>query len=242
MLEIRDKQQVKERVISLTKKVNSTKEEYNLLGVKARVHIVLDYSISMSSLYRDKYVQDLTERLAALAFSFDDNGSIPVRIFGENSRLLPEVTLETLSEYVEREAVREYSLQRSTLYAIPLNDIIDDEFSDQIHKCWLLDLFSKRQKEVDPVFVIFITDGNNFDPDNTRSVLKKASNLPFFVQFVGLGCRDTFRFLTTLDSKNASFTSFTNINLCKDSVLFNALIKDFSSFLKVRGLLSKATK
>ena len=51
-------------------------EKTNLLNTKARVAVALDFSGSMSRLYKDGSVQAVIERLLPIAVQFDDNGEM----------------------------------------------------------------------------------------------------------------------------------------------------------------------
>src|SRR4051812_26347902 len=61
-------------LIDLHKKAGISLAKKNLTGVRACVYLVLDYSGSMSSYYRDGTVQAFTDRILAAAAHFDDDG------------------------------------------------------------------------------------------------------------------------------------------------------------------------
>ncbi|MCI5149931.1 MAG: hypothetical protein D3916_11185 [Candidatus Electrothrix sp. MAN1_4] len=126
---IRKQDEVAARTIDLRKKVSLAKSNAGLQGKKAQVEFVLDISGSFSSSYRDNIIQDIVERLAPIALEFDDDGIMPVTLFGVNSHQAPEITQSNLCDYVNREVVKKYKLEGGTQYAKPLWDIVHRHFS-----------------------------------------------------------------------------------------------------------------
>lgn len=61
-------------------------EKKNLLGVTARVALVLDASGSMDGQYRRGDVQKVVNRLMPLAIHFDDDGSFECWAFAQKPR------------------------------------------------------------------------------------------------------------------------------------------------------------
>ena len=72
-------------IIDLTKKSLVTLEKKNLLGVQARVALVLDASGSMDWQYKNGDVQKVVNRLMPLANSFDDDGSFECWAFAQKT-------------------------------------------------------------------------------------------------------------------------------------------------------------
>ena len=77
----------KETFVSLTKK-NPT-----LTNLRSRVGVVLDYSGSMGSHYRNGDMQQLLEVLIPLALQFDDNGALDFWIFHDGFYRIGEVNM-----------------------------------------------------------------------------------------------------------------------------------------------------
>ena len=88
-----------------------------------------------------------------------------------------------------------------------------------------------------PVYIIFITDGENFDHEESREIIRKMSNAGFFIQFIGIG-DENFRFLAELDSlsgtkiDNCNFFRCPNIQRTTDEELYKLLMKEFPIWLK----------
>lgn len=89
--------------IDLRKKiVQITLEKKKMSHVAARVGLVLDISGSMQPLYKNGTVQEVVERILAVACKFDDNATLDVWIYdNEFSRLTP-ATEGDFNQYVER--------------------------------------------------------------------------------------------------------------------------------------------
>lgn len=88
--------------IDLQKKsVKIVLEKKQLTKVTARVGLVLDITGSMRTLYKNGTVQNVVERILAMADQFDDNGLLDVWVYdSEFSRLKP-VSEKDFSGYVD---------------------------------------------------------------------------------------------------------------------------------------------
>lgn len=105
---------------------------------------------------------------------------------------------------------------------------------------------SSLSKDI-PTFVFFITDGDNFDQNQTESFIKAVSKYPIFWQFVGIG-RERFSFLSRLDDlpgryiDNANFFKIDDLSSIADEQLYEKLLNEFPSWLKEvkrKGMLSQ---
>ncbi len=86
--------------------------EKQLTKVTARVGLVLDITGSMRTLYKNGTVQNVVERILAVADQFDDNGSLDVWVYdNEFSRLKP-VSEKDFSGYVDREILNNDRLHK----------------------------------------------------------------------------------------------------------------------------------
>ena len=209
--------------ISLRKKsVVSLSKARNLDNVRSRVALVLDKSGSMDKDYRSGLVQDVIERIIPLALNFDDNGELDLWIFGNDSRRLDGVTLDNFYGLAD-EINKKYYLG-GTNYAPVMIDIADYYINEEPMQV--------------PNYVIFLTDGDNYDKSKTTKLIKDLSHLPIFWQFVGIGNND-FCFLEKLDEMegryvdNANFFKVDNIRSMSDDVLYDKLLKEFPEWLKL---------
>lgn len=219
---------LKKSVVNLDKcMINLSKNSgINLNYHTARVVVVMDYSGSMCSLYRNGSVQRTLNRLVPLGLRFDDNGELDVWLFHSRYKQLTGMTLNNYDHYVENVINKSGERFGCTSYAPVLNAIMDDYFD------------GTYAQDNTPVFVIFITDGANDDKRNTDRAIRQSSELPMFTQFVGLGTNDRFEYLKKLDNltgrsvDNTGFIEVANFDRLTDDELYNSLLEQYVAWLK----------
>lgn len=205
----------------------------------SRVAVVLDVSGSMSEAFKSGMVQATLERLLPLAMAFDDDGSMEVWTFNHEFQRHPPLTRTNFYNYIE-----DYGLtyNGATFYAPVMCDVGK--------------YFIKEEPANLPTYVIFITDGDNFDPKETDAAIKAISHFPIFFQFVGIGNtgRDGFKYLRKLDFMedryvdNANFfaiKSLGDIDVISDTELYAKLLDEYPKWLcypEVRDMISKGNK
>lgn len=87
-----------------------------------------------------------------------------------------------------------------------------------------------------PAFIIFITDGENFDKAETNKIIKELSNYNIFVQFIGIG-NESFTYLKSLDNMegrvhdNTGFTTVKDMNKMTDGELYTELLRQYKDWL-----------
>lgn len=223
-------------VVSLSKSVVdlSKKAQVDLGAVKAQVVVVMDYSGSMSNMYKNGTVQRVIDKLVPLGLTFDDNGEIEVYRFDHSYAKMPTLSIENFDDYV-----REYMMQGNmggTAYAPVLKAINKDYLAGG----FVGKLFGKNKSGQNPVFVIFITDGDNSDKPDTNGIIVELAKKNCFIQFVGVGSAD-MSYLEALDDldgrecDNTGFVRFTNIDNVDDIDLYNNVLEQFADWLKVKG-------
>lgn len=210
--------------IDLRKKiVELTLIKKQLTDVTARVGIVLDITGSMRSLYARGVVQEVVERILAVASKFDDNGSLDVWVYDTEFSRLPPVTEQELGSYVVTHIMNNDSIHKFGRNNEP------PVMQDVIRK------YTREEKDSTPVFIIFINDGGVVKP--TKKVIMASSALPVFWQFVGIGDSD-FEVLKQLDTMsgrlvdNASFIHLDRIEEVSDEELYDQLLNEFPQWLK----------
>lgn len=210
--------------IDLRKKiVQFTLEKKQLTGVTARVGIVLDISGSMRHLYDYGVVQEVVERILAVACKFDDNATLDVWVYDNEFSRLPSVTERDFDQYVKKHILKNPSIHKFGRNNEP------PVMEDVIRK------YTKEDKDSTPVFIIFINDGGVLKL--TKKVIMKASNQPIFWQFVGIGHSD-FEVLESLDNMtgrvvdNADFVHLDRIEQVTDEELYDRLLNEFPQWLK----------
>lgn len=221
--------------VSEVVKVNLTKHNLNP-DTKARVAFVIDISGSMRTAYNRGYVQEIVEKIFPIAINFDDNEEMDVWIFEDGFRRMPAMNKDNYYGYVQREILDKNCRFGGTSYAPVLNDIAK--------------YYLEEHPEPSPVYVIFITDGDNFDKTETTKVVKELSNYPIFLQFVGVGGAG-FNYLEQLDDMsgryvdNADFFEATYDDFSTENNLYQKLLQEYPDWLaneKVKDMIQNNFK
>ena len=213
--------ELRKNVIDLSKKAKIEIEKKGLGGIKSQVVLVLDISKSMNGLFKNGVIQELVERILGLAINFDDDGNVDIILFGTRAYQLPSVSLDELDGYVDREIMANYRITEATKYATALKLIYD----------------KYKGNQSDPVFVIFITDGNNSDKKESTELITNLSKESIFFQFVGIG-KETYPYLKKLDElpnrflDNAGFMHVDDISSIDDSSLYGNLLNEYPEWLE----------
>ena len=218
---------LKKSVISLDKSLISLEKKsgINFDGHKAKVAVVMDYSGSMSRLYKNGEVQRTLNRLMPLALRFDDNGELDVWIFDDNYHRLESMDLNNFESYVNEEIIRKGYRMGCTSYAPVLQDVIRKYFVEDAATSHI------------PTFVVFITDGSNDDKRATNEIIKESSYKNIFIQFVGIG-NERFEYLERLDDltgrpvDNTGFIKVQDMARLSDEQLFDMLLDQYPDWLK----------
>lgn len=235
------KEQSKVRLEKRTKevsevvKINLTKHNLSP-DTKARVAFVIDISGSMTTAYKRGYVQEIVEKIFPIAINFDDNAEMDVWIFEDGFRRMPAMNKDNYYGYVQREILDKNCRFGGTSYAPVLNDIAK--------------YYLEEHPEPSPVYVIFITDGDNFDKTETTKVVKELSNYPIFLQFVGVGGAG-FNYLEQLDDMggryvdNADFFEADFNDFSTENNLYQKLLQEYPDWLaneKVKDMIKNNFK
>lgn len=198
-------------------------EKKKLTGVKARVGVVLDISGSMRRLYKESVVQEVVERVLAVASQFDDDGELDVWVYDNEFSRLPAATEATFMGYVEKNI-----LSNSGVHKFGRNDE-PKVMEDVIRK------YTKQDPSDEPVFLVFINDGGC--KSGIKKFIVESSDKPIFWQFVGIGDSnfDVLRRLDTMVGRvvdNANFFHVDDISQVSDEELYNQLLNEFPMWLK----------
>lgn len=237
----KDKENLEKHVVNLSKCVVdlSKKVDVDLGDIKAKVIVALDYSGSMEHLYRDGTVQRTINRLVPLGLTFDDDGKIDMYLFSSGYKSLKDITLENYEDYVKNVIKKSLYSMGGTEYAPVLNAIIHGDKGLR-NKSLLGKLFKSKNKDdnSDITFVLFITDGDTSDTDETNDVIIESSvpRKKTFIQFIGIG-HDSFSYLEKLDNldgrplDNTGFSKMIDLEDVSDTVLYNNILSQFADWL-----------
>lgn len=193
----------------------------NMSNHMARVALAMDYSGSMSNLFRDGSVQDVITRLLPIALKFDDNGELESWLFSNDQERLAPVTKSNYENYVQNVMKRARMRMGGTEYAPVLRDIVK---------------YYKNSSKI-PAFVMFITDGDNWDASETDVIIRELSNYNMFIQFVGIGTDTDFAYLKKLDNlsgrkhDNTGFIAVDDMNKLDDQQLYTEMLRQYNEWL-----------
>ena len=188
----------------------------------ARVAVAMDYSGSMSNLFYNGSVQDVITRLLPIALRFDDNGELESWLFSNDFDRLDAVTIKNYKNYVRKVMMKSGMNMGGTNYAPVLRDMIT--------------YYKDVEPSSIPSFIIFITDGDNWDTSETNDIIKELSNYNIFVQFIGIGDAQ-FNYLRSLDdmkgrkNDNTGFTAVRDMNKMSDEELYTEILRQYKNWL-----------
>lgn len=231
-------------LVSLAKNARVVLEKRGLAAHTAAVGLCLDISGSMKGLFQSGLVQRLIERIMGLGLNFDDNGAIDVFAFGVDAHDLGEFKAHEF-EGAARKIIGTTGLEAGTQYA-PAIRIVLQHYGFRSNGLFSR-LFGggKPTPWQQPVYMLFVTDGENSDPEETIKAMAEASRFPLFFQFVGIGGGD-FSFLRRLDSMqgrfldNANFFEVRDPTAMPESDLYDLLMSEYPGWVlqaKERRLL-----
>jgi uncharacterized protein YegL len=195
-------------------------KQKNLAVTKARVVVVMDTSGSMQSDFNNGTIQAITERLLPMGLEFDDDGEIEYFIFSNDVKEISSVNINNITGFVDNTVIPKI-IWGGTNYSPAIRKITK--------------VYGIKNPSKDPTFVIFMTDGDNWDKEEARQALIKASEYNIFWKFVGIG-NASMPFLEELDNMqgrkvdNANFVQIKNINKMKDSELYTKLLEEYGEW------------
>jgi len=224
-----------EKIEERKQSVINLKKNKGIETQKAQVVLCLDYSGSMDGLYRSGVVQETLERVLPLGLAFDDNGEVDFYLFESGIRKMPSnITLGNIDGYINEKVMNKYSMG-GTNYAPAINAIVN-EFAETTKSGFF---GSSKPKQLDlPVYVIFITDGENYDERDAERAMIEASKHGIFFQFIGIG-NSSFPFLEKLDDMpgrvidNADFFTVRDLKNTSDDDLYKKMMTEFPEWIRM---------
>lgn len=211
-------------LVDLYKTAKVSLAKRGLGGERAAVYLVLDQSGSMRRYYKDGTVQHLAEQTLALSAHLDDDGVVPVVFFDKVAHPAVDVGLTRYEGRINEEHQR-LGHMGTTDYAAAMEAVI---------------AHYRAAAPAAPAFVVFQTDGSPDSRTAAEKVLRDASRLPIFWQFIGFG-DDEFKFLRKLDDlpvprkrvvdNAAFFPAGPEPRSIDDGELYRSLMDEFPSWL-----------
>ncbi len=222
---------------------------------KAAVIATLDHSGSAAGLYDRGLMQEVADIAFAAGLLFDDDGSVPVSLFDNTINPLGEMDLANCRSFVSQHTRYRYG---GTSYKTALEWIVDEAGFGGINlggssggggffrsKSSGGNLEVKATAEY-PVYAIFVTDGEPQDGAAAAEYLRLMSQLPIFVQFIGVGPH-SFSFLKGLDDMDGRLIDNANFFDAKDAgndqgkmlELMLGEFPDYYTLARQQGLISQ---
>lgn len=197
-------------------------DKKNLIEIEANVALVLDATGSMNWQYKNGDVQKVLDRLLPLAMTFDQNQTFECWAFAEFATQLSDVDLNNIQNFVENDhrgwkqwnCGARWNNEPSAIQAI-------------------LEFYKNADL---PTYVLFISDGGIVKNREIQQLIREASKLPIFWQFVGVG-GSNYGALEKLDAlkgrviDNCDFFAIDHIQQLNDTQLYEYLLQEFPTWL-----------
>lgn len=207
--------------------------------VRARVVLVIDKTGSMSAQYKRGVVHRVVERMVPVALELDDDGRLETYLYGSSFARLPDLGADNLATWPDT-----YLHLRGTRGGI--NYALIGGVNNELPI--LTEIMSGLTPGAPvPTFVLFFTDGGFSQRAAITDLIRRASHLPAFFQFVGVG-RANYGLLTDLDDldgrlvDNVGFFELDDIDSVPDADLYTRLLSEFPSWVtaaRAAGVLGR---
>jgi len=230
-------------ILDLTKKAEIVLTKRGVASVKARIGFAIDVSGSMRDEFESGIMQDVTDRIFALAAKMDDNGEMDCWTFENRMTTLPTANMNNIGGYVQREIMRSNTPKwGGTSYAPPISAAMEKWYPAARAATKSGGFFgfggksnndgvsasdaAKLAKE--PSVLMFLTDGDNDDESATERALREAQDKPVYFNFIGIGMQTTFRFIKRMGDEypNVGFFHIPDVRRMSDDSLYEGLVPD----------------
>ncbi|WP_067480142.1 vWA domain-containing protein [Nocardia amamiensis] len=200
----------------------------DVFGIRARVVLVIDKTGSMNRQYRDQVVHRVVQRMVPVATQLDDDGTLEAYLYALSFAKLPDITVEHGEAWAQ-----------TYLHLGGTHGGIDyDRLGGRNDELPIMrDIIDSLRPGDRPTLVLFFTDGGFAKKREIAALMREASLLPAFWQFVGLG-RANYGVLRTLDElseravDNAGFFALDDIDQVDDAQLYTRLLGEFPDWLR----------
>lgn len=208
------------KLVSLAKPIMVQLEKKNLTNTTARVGLVMDITGSMYMAYKNGVVQEIVNKILPLAVQFDDDGQLDFWYYAKTFEHRPAVDLGNYQT------------------AVPDNwkDVMNNLGGTNNEPEVLRDVIEFYRGSSQPVYIIFITDGGMAKKGEIKKLMKQASEMPIFWQFVGVD-GSNYGLLENLDElegryvDNAGFFAMDDFMSVSNDELYDRLLSEFPVWL-----------
>jgi hypothetical protein len=217
--------------VNINKSVSSLKlclEKASCKILPVDVFIAMDVSGSFHDEHVSGMTNSLLERLIPWGLVFDPDKQIDFYTFsgGDNVTRVKPVTIENYEGFIARDVIyRVGGYGGGTDYAPVIEKIVSDCGLLPKKAGFLSKIAGLKDKPASkkPIFLIFITDGENDDKRETHLLLSKLAGLDtaIYIQFIGVGngseqfLKKSFWFIEALgkEFKNTAFTPILSLSV-----------------------------
>ena len=195
---------------------------------RARIVLVLDKTGSMADEYAAGIVHRVVERMVPVAIQLDDDGALECYLYAVTFAKLPDIRVEYLDQWMG-----DFIHMSGVHQGIDYRKI--GGYNDEIPI--MNEVIRTLEGSTSPTLVLFFTDGGFSKRKEITKLMQRASNLPAFWQFVGIG-RNDFGILNKLDEMagrvvdNVGFFAVTDIDRIDDAELYRRLLSEFPDWLR----------
>jgi stress response protein SCP2 len=182
-------------------------------GIRARVILVIDKTLSMSRQYSKQVVHRVVQRMIPVATQLDEDGTLEAYLYALSFAKLPDITVEHGEAWAQ-----------AFLHLTGIHQGIDyariGGRNDELPI--MREIVASLRHGDAPTLVLFFTDGGFAKKREIAALMRDASRLPAFWQFVGLG-KANYGLLRTLDEMsdrvvdNAGFFALDDIDQVDDA-------------------------
>jgi hypothetical protein len=254
-MDIQQKQAKDANLLQLKQKVTIRAARSGLISRKFKVALSIDVSGSMVDYFRSGRVQEIVERMLALAMQFDDDGEIDIFAFGTGATYCGTVNKNNYHECVQYHGGYDVSINGKRLsltgtnYAPAFDLVLKHYFGDSWRSLntggssGFLGFGKKAgsgrphltSPQGDPVFHLFVTDGECSDYNASLKIVDECSQLPMFTQFAGFG--SGFRTLDAIDNMSGRYVDnagvFTASSLgISDDELYDGMLNELPQWVR----------
>lgn len=219
-------------------KVGVSLSKHGIANEKADVLFVIDASGSMDRIYRNGTIQETVERIVPVALRLDEDGRMDTWYYATRCRQEDPLDEHSMIGFVDRTMPFPGAASKGRgLFGKKKDDIGYGNNEPVVMNAILKKEPAERRK---PLLILFLTDGgiDYSTSEEIKEILRKCAGQPIFWQFIGVGRADygVLRDLDTIDGRivdNAGFFSVDDLNEISDDELYDRLLIEFPSWLKM---------
>ncbi len=211
-----------------------------MLGLTARVILVLDVSGSTSRMYRDGVFHRAVERVVPVAAQLDDDGEMQAWVMGSSTARLPDLTVADLPRWMDlhlRVGRSKGAGPRGALIEGQVDMKAVGAANNEPVTMAAVEAFVRAQPGDTPTLVLFFHDGGVTDNRGVEQAVRHAVDAPIFWQFIGLG-RANYGILQRLDDlsgravDNTGFFALDDIDTVSDPDLYSRILNEFPDWVR----------